>query len=410
MLSAGKQQMPSDVPPSSPAPAANTFGKVLTSVQGLQQRLDDFSVDEVSRAHTEACALIQRLDELQHQLTALAKLKAAVSAVNTRVAAIPDENIDLIAQAGLENHSQLQAVIQLGRVIQMRRSLRDAQAITNPSHDVQHQRFPALEQMNKEAVAPSTSPVELDPELAVENLTKPIVRASHATMGHNETKLGAGALRLPTTPGSDASSSTTQAVSHTAGDEIRATSTQPTDTRRTAEGANSTVNSAFDRRLLNDLIETYGEFAIGVTSSKSVDSSTMIPPEPLQDVPVPVKLMSVETERSEPAFVRPTEAKLLALPEPEKEYAGRARPVSPKLKKQGEIDQQLKNIIKDYGEYDLYSPQKSLNLKMAALAALALLALVLGGLYFFTGSPPAPPAAFENNQPAGLKEPLRSVR
>jgi hypothetical protein len=80
------------------------------------------------------------------------------------------------------------------------------------------------------------------------------------------------------------------------------------------------------------------------------------------------------------------------------------------LKKQGEIDQQLKNIIKDYGEYDLYSPQKSLNLKMAALAALALLALVLGGLYFFTGSPPAPPAAFENNQPAGLKEPLRSVR
>jgi hypothetical protein len=51
--------------------------------------------------------------------------------------------------------------------------------------------------------------------------------------------------------------------------------------------------------------------------------------------------------------------------------------------KRDEIDRQLKNIIKDYGEYDLYQRHSSLNLKVVGILTFAFLALVLGGLYFF---------------------------
>jgi hypothetical protein len=128
-------------------------------------------------------------------------------------------------------------------------------------------------------------------------------------------------------------------------------------------------------------------------------------------VPVPVQPIATTTRPAEPAFVQATSAGLPALPAPEKDFAERpAKTKSPKSRKQGEIDQQLKNIIKDYGEYDLYSPQKSLNLKVAAFAAFALLALLLGGLYFFKPFQSAKPAPVESHSPADSKEALGGVR
>jgi hypothetical protein len=62
---------------------------------------------------------------------------------------------------------------------------------------------------------------------------------------------------------------------------------------------------------------------------------------------------------------------------------GNRKATLPNIKKHGELDRQLKNIIKDYGEYDLYPHQSSTSLKKAALAALAALVLVLGVLYLF---------------------------
>jgi hypothetical protein len=106
--------------------------------------------------------------------------------------------------------------------------------------------------------------------------------------------------------------------------------------------------------------------------------------------------------RAEPAFVEPVTGGLRALPAPEK---GLPKPAFagalPNAKARGEIDRQLKNIIKDYGEYDLYSHQKSTNIKTAAIAAAAVLGLILGGLYFFKTASSSAPAAVEIMMPSG---------
>jgi hypothetical protein len=74
--------------------------------------------------------------------------------------------------------------------------------------------------------------------------------------------------------------------------------------------------------------------------------------------------------------------------------------------KRGEIDRQLKSIIKDYGEYDLYSPRSTINFKLAAVGAFVVLGLVLGGLYFFKApSTPNPAVVNTVEQTEGAKSP-----
>jgi hypothetical protein len=65
-------------------------------------------------------------------------------------------------------------------------------------------------------------------------------------------------------------------------------------------------------------------------------------------------------------------------------------------KSREEIDRELKNIIKNYGEYDLYSHRKAtIDFKTAAIAALAVLGLLLGGFYIFKSPSGSAPVAIE---------------
>jgi hypothetical protein len=83
------------------------------------------------------------------------------------------------------------------------------------------------------------------------------------------------------------------------------------------------------------------------------------------------------------------------IPSPEAKQHKPAKEKVTGLTKQGEIDRQLKSIIKDYGEYDLYQRHSPLNLKVAGILAFALLALVLGGFYFLKS--PAPQTSVPAN-------------
>jgi hypothetical protein len=174
-------------------------------------------------------------------------------------------------------------------------------------------------------------------------------------------------------------------------------------------------DSGFDERLLSDLIRAYGEFSpvskssAGATTPKTPSpasaeskirgsgktpvpaAESTIPNSPSVQEPVRENLVQ-ESESTGFALV-PANVPILAKPELERPERPTEKPTLPKVTKHGELDRQLKNIIKDYGEYDLYSHQSSSNIKMAALAAFAVLALVLGGLYFFKSPAPATNAA-----------------
>ncbi|MGH7826166.1 MAG: hypothetical protein ACREQ7_13455, partial [Candidatus Binatia bacterium] len=55
----------------------------------------------------------------------------------------------------------------------------------------------------------------------------------------------------------------------------------------------------------------------------------------------------------------------------------------PGARKDGDLDRKLKKLIKDYGEYDLYSDQTSKKYRAGVIAALVIIGVVFGGIYFF---------------------------
>ncbi len=391
--------MPTDEPPeSSRAPTATGFGKVLSSIQGLQQRLDDFSIDEVSRAEAKAYSLMQSLDDFQSQLAALVKLKEAVASVTAQIDAIPEENFDLISADGLESHPQLRAIVQAGRLVRLHRSLRAAQAIVESSplelQDGQPDpEFPHREAMYNTSDASSfPSRPELDFPPAAANDETPIEHARGEDIQPDANRAGASGSVL-------ASPSPLSAV----------VVTSAPGARPLAE-KNRVVKTDFDQRLLNDLIETYGEFAIAPDPAKSLVTAITTTPKP-EVAQAPGHLISLQPTPAEPAFVKSMASGPLGLPAPGKKFSRpSAASMAPSIKKQGEIDRQLKRIVKDYGEYDLYSPQKSMNLKMIAIVGFVLLGLILGGFYFLKASPTAEPSAIETTPQAGTTEIPRGQR
>jgi hypothetical protein len=189
--------------------------------------------------------------------------------------------------------------------------------------------------------------------------------------------------------------------------------------------------TGFDQRLLSDLIETYGEFTVKakLPGTTEAPQATKFESREFQMVAAPVQepkstkkqpanlevLSTPDIEQSE-SEERQTLPALLLSPKPEDSKSHEPLATSesepfereqraPAISKHGELDRQLKSIIKDYGEYDLYSHRSSMNFKTAAIGAFAVLALVLGGFYFFKVPSAPPPAAVSkpaqpNNLPA----------
>ena len=442
MLSAQKQEMPNDdtAPESSRPPTASGFGKVLSSIQGLQQRLDDFSVEEVSRAHAKAHDLIRQLGELQARLNALAKLKDALAGTNADIRAMPEDNFDLVGPDSLEKHPQLRAIVQAGKLIRMHRLLSAARASAESvSFDFQ------TNQLNNEPSSSLISPVLL-PGISPRPEKEPLVAPGDGD-------ISASASPASAETASERSSSPSISLSLTQEPQAaptyefadlkldQAPTTAPLrkedappsakpgrDHVARVQGKKPAGKAHFDQRLLKDLIDSYGEFALpkdpssgGETSEKNLPAPEDALSEPAQ-VPVDLstnaakpiesagtELMllepaSVEIASTEPAFVRPMAGGVLTLPAPEQKINRPAfEDALPNVKSRGEIDRQLKSIIKDYGEYDLYSHQKSksTNIKNAAIAAVTVLGLVVGGLYFFKAPSSPAPAAVETLVPAG---------
>src|ERR687891_2904818 len=104
MFPAQKQETP---PPAATPSAAGGFGKVLNSIQGLQQRLDDFSVEDVSRAQSKTENLIRELSLLQLKLNGLSMMEQVVTDARRTIISIPDNNFDLVDFASLEKYPTL---------------------------------------------------------------------------------------------------------------------------------------------------------------------------------------------------------------------------------------------------------------------------------------------------------------
>jgi hypothetical protein len=448
MLTAHRQEPQSGAASLVPGTQADGFAKVLTSIQGLQQRLDGFSVEEASQAEANVGTIVQQLCTIQAKLRRVTELKHFVASTNRMISEIPEQNLERVDLDGLENHPQLHAIIQASKLIRVHKLMQATKADTA-----------ALSMHDEATTLQIPDPEASSFAIAASSLAAP----SHPTVLAKQTDLHEMQtvdlkLTSENLPGGDwvfsadteLEDTQPQFVEHTVSiindgeNELTREAIAKIPKPTGAETSGVAGRTEFDERLLSDLIQAYGEFSPVVKSSSATTQPIGAEIEQPSDQVItssPMPHATGQESSSEPELIRQDSAKL-GLPPPEKQptnshdvvpateqaagpknisqesksttgltlvrtalpilpqaQAERAKPESekkrlPNTKKHGELDRQLKNIIKDYGEYDLYSHQSSTNLKKLALAAFAALALVLGVLYFFRApSRPRNPAA-----------------
>ena len=432
MLTAHRQEPQPGAASLASGTEAGGFAKVLTSIQGLQQRLDGFSLEEASQAEVNVDTIIQQLLTIQARLSRVTELKQFVASANWMIGEIPEENFEQVDLDGLENHPQLHAIIQASKLIRVHKLMQAAkaraealslsEAATLQIADPETSSFSPVDSSLASPHSSTASPKqELDDirplvvEATAKNLSECWVFSADAKLEYTEPQFVEHTVSVI--------KDREEKLSGEASSKIP----KPTD----AEMSVVVADTGFDERFLSDLIQAYGEFSPVLKSSTATtqlnaaeiaSGADVIPSSPMRRVTaeeVSSEPELIHEDAAKPTLLPPEEhpadshnvisatrqapnAKTLVeepnstglaliradVPMPSQPQLNRAVPESektplPNTKKHGELDRQLKNIIKDYGEYDLYPHQSSTNLKKVALAVFAALALLLGVLYFF---------------------------
>ena len=379
------------------SPSGGTVGKVVNSIQGLQQRLNDYTLEEVSAAENRSRALLLGLLNLQSRVGSLVAIKRSMTVVYEAVEKTASEDIKLsvIDTSGKPIH--LRDIIQASNLIKfpgLKRTLpkRPEHTVTTASpsgetiseatdtsksirevsrRDAAADRHKATDSPEEPAFVFGTTEIEAASGIPAAEFSWDKDSDSVKTIGDSikyEQELQTTALRSASeninNPQSDIS--VPEFVQKLPSSEEPIT---PISTALVPTGGD------FDQRLLDDLIKNYGEFF------SSSDSPSKVVPR--------ANIDTVETGSKPIILEKPTV-------ESPKNKTARTSP----LKKEGDIDRELKKIIKDYGEYDIYSHKNQINLKFAGVGAFLLLVAVLSGFYFLSSSkshePSSPPAAAES--------------
>ena len=377
------------------SPAGGPVGKVVTSIQGLQQRLNDYSLEEVSAAENRSRTLMLGLLNLQSRVGSLVAIKRSMTVVYEALEKTISDDIKLSVSDTSGKPIKLHDIIQASNLI----------------------KFPTLKRtshQNSGHTVNNASPSETLPGVKhIPKSTRDVIRQSsaaehrEATDSPNEPAFVLGATDIEAAsgiPSADFSWDKDSDSNTNIGDNIQYEQEIQTTAVRSApeilnnpqsdigvpefvqelplpQESNASISTAlvptggdFDQRLLDDLIKNYGEF---FSSSNS-----------------PSKFVSQENvdtvgPRSNPVF----------LEKPAFESAKNNTARTSPLKKEGDIDRELKKIIKDYGEYDIYSRHNRINLKFAAIGVFLLVVAVFSGFYLLSSSKSqeqsSPPAAAE---------------
>jgi hypothetical protein len=379
------------------SPSAGSVGKVVNSIQGLQQRLNDYTLEEVSATENRSRTLLLGLLNLQSRVGSLVAIKRSMTVVYEAVEKTASEDIKLsvIDTSGKPIH--LRDIIQASNLIKfpgLKRTLpkRPEHTVTTAS--------PSGETISG-AVDTSQSIRDVIRQDSVADRREATDSPEEPAFVFGTTEIeGASGI-----PSAEFSWDKDSASVKTIGDSIRYEHELQTTAVRSAsekinkpqsdisvpefapklplpEEPNTPISTAlvptggdFDQRLLDDLIKNYGEFFSSSDSPSKVVPRAHIDTVEAGSKPIILEKPAVESPKNKTARTSP-------------------------LKKEGDIDRELKKIIKDYGEYDIYSHKNRINLKFAGVGAFLLLVAVLSGFYFLSSSksqePSSPPAAAES--------------
>ncbi len=467
MLTAQKENSPLDTEalPQRP-PSARSFDRVVNSIEGLRERVQGFTLEQVSEVDQRLRTMSLQLGELQRTVRALAEMKQRMSRLQKAVQQAEAESLERSRLATLVEPIAVQSIARVGTLLKFQRVIKllkeaksgfgvsasaDAEGKTpplpkpvevipaSPKNEQELGRdFLAIEHELPETSASETTVVVVSeaPDESEAVLQKPVetvpepttneqqLEANLPTIEHelperstNETPvdftsedleqteatLHPSLVQMDFEPNEPFSNEPADAIfldnsiasiqpreivaefadtreeppaSHEAifeefkgtGDMEVPLAIPETETLETTGQTHTAASEEadFDQRLLDDLIKNYGEFTILPSSTPKSEAKKEPKPEPT------------------PATLRV------------KAYAPVIPPTQPNLpspRKDGELDRKLKKLIKDYGEYDLYSRQTPLKLKTGVVAAFLVLTLIFSGFYFFSSPKPAVPAS-----------------
>jgi hypothetical protein len=388
MLSAQKEQLRLVASETSEdhLPNVGSFGKVVNSIQGLQQRLENFSAEDVGAAHDRTQTLLFRLAELQRKLTTCAAIKESMAAVRSSLDQMLTDCVDLGKIAALETPLSIQTLIHANKLIQFPRLNKLANVFAHQIAEDDKEKPTSRATVDDDcaqALQPSRNldehfDIQLprNTDLAIfEPWSPPQQETQLAASVEKENSANAPFIPavddLPATTALDPiveleSTETTSEDPQAGNDDSQGPDSAPVDTapsaanrEKTQDALGGTTSTEFDQRLLDDLIRNYGEFTAGLSSYRTSETSDSADADQHgNEIKSEDLVQSIENA-------------------PERNNL-------PSIKKEGDLDRQLKKIIQDYGEYDLYSRQSSLNLKTGVVAAFLLLALILSGFYYFS--------------------------
>ena len=459
MLTAQKENSPLDNEPlPQRPPSARSFDKVVNSIEGLRERVEGFTLEQVSEMEQRLRTMSLKLGEVQRTVKALLEIKQRMSRIQKAVQQAEAERLESGRLATLMEPAAIQSIARVGTLLKFQRVIKllkeaksgsevsvstdseaknppipkpievmpatpknkqelgdflavqhelasdeiTVDAVSGPLDESETALHTALVRVNFEPVfskpletisAPLTNEQELtidSPAIEQSTANETPVDVTSEELEQHEASLHPSAGEMdfesnepfsnaPGSPIFDESTTLTEPreiiaefadtrddplASHPiyeAEPEIAAFQTQ-TETSEDAD---------FDQRLLDDLIKNYGEFSI---SSRST--------------------LNTETNKGPETTVTP---QVVSAP-----VIAPTQPNLPLPRKDGELDRKLKKLIKDYGEYDLYSRQTPLKLKTGIVAAFLFLTLVFSGFYFFTSHKSALPTTASSGSQAQI--------
>jgi hypothetical protein len=387
MLTARKQnnQSKSTPFPQRP-PTIGSFDKVVGSIDGLRDRVQGFTVEQVSEADQKLRTISSGLSELQRRLEVLSQMKDRINQLNETIqraqtqsleesrSAIEAEPMPVQAIAQVENLLKLRQVIKLIKVAQnvsVTLTPRDQdvqppvifepfEIVSQPSKTSMTRELPSIGQplleipRHEETVVASTESLDKSEEVydrdQLGEATEKMQFFSNEAADATQTDEPVGSIPIEDLHLESIDATEYPQLNRSFPvEEIPATSEQvQTEVSEEAD---------FDRRLLDDLIKNYGEFSIMPSS--------------------PAEANVHQERKNEKPISTPRTDSLIAI-------APASHPSLPLQRKDGELDRKLKKLIKDYGEYDLYSRPTPLKLKTGVIAAFLVLSLVFSGFYFFS--------------------------
>jgi hypothetical protein len=486
MLTAQKENSPLETEHlREPLQTTRSFDRMITSIEGLRERVEGFTLEQVSEIDQRLQTMSLRLGELQRRLRALTEIKQRMSRLRKTVEQVEAESLEQNRLTTRVEPIAVHSIAQVGTLLKFRRvirSIKEAKSVpgalasantraTTPvvpkpaaiiSESATNEQelaadLPAIEHALPERSARETSVATIS-EAADESeaVLHPapamdfelVLPKSVETLPEPPTNVQELAADLPAidydlrerlgsaTPADVTSEDLeqTEAIVHPAPTEMdfepnEPFSNEPTDTifindsttsrqpreiiaefadtrdesppsheaifeefkgtedrevhlafseTETLETTDQTHMAAseeadFDQRLLDDLIKDYGEFTILPSSTPRAEAKKQPRLEPTTATPQVNASVTVNL---------PTQPSL------------------PSQRKDGELDRKLKKLIKDYGEYDLYSRQTPFNLKTGVIAAFLLLTLIFSGFYFFSSPKSAVPVSASSTSPS----------